>query len=96
MKQQNDATNKEQVVVCLQWVDNALEAHEDFIGLYEVESTEASAVLAVIRDVEYPSPPRKRKAPKRYDSGSCGSDPPASVQDYYRPIFFWSDRPHLL
>ena len=44
-----DAANKEQVVVCLRWVDNALEAHEDFIGLYEVESTEASAVLAVIR-----------------------------------------------
>ena len=39
-------------------------------------------------DVEYPSLPRKRKAPKRYDSRSCGSDPPASVQDYYRPIFF--------
>ena len=39
-------------------------------------------------DVEYPLLPRKRKAPKWYDSGSCGSDPPASVQDYYRPIFF--------
>ena len=39
-------------------------------------------------DVEYPSLPRKRKAPKRYDSGSCGSDPPASVHDDYRPIFF--------
>ena len=39
-------------------------------------------------DVEYPSLPRKRKAPKRYDSGSCEGDPPASVQVYYRPIFF--------
>ena len=46
-----DAANKEQVVVCLWWVDNALEAHKDFIDLYEVESTEASAVLAIIRDV---------------------------------------------
>ena len=43
-----DAANKEQVVVCLRWVDNALEAHEDFIGLYKVESTETSAVLAVM------------------------------------------------
>ena len=48
---QPDAANKEQVVVCLRWVDNALEAHADLIGLYEVESTEASAVLAVIHDV---------------------------------------------
>ena len=39
-------------------------------------------------DVEYLSLPRKREAPKRYDSGSCGSDPPASVQDYYRPMYF--------
>jgi len=34
-----DISNKEQVVLCLRWVDAGLEAHEDFIGLYEVEST---------------------------------------------------------
>ena len=46
-----DAANKEQVVVCLRWVDDIFEAHEMFVGLYKVESTEASAILFVIRDV---------------------------------------------
>ena len=46
-----DEANKEQVVICLRWVDNGLEAHEEFIGLYEVANTESSTVLAVIRDV---------------------------------------------
>ena len=27
-----DIANKEQLVVCLSWVDSHLEAHEDFIG----------------------------------------------------------------
>lgn len=46
-----DAANKEQVVVCLRWVDDIFEAHEIFVGLYEVESTEASAIFFLIRDV---------------------------------------------
>ena len=37
-----DASNKEQVVFCIRWVDSSLEAHEEFIGLYKVDSTEAS------------------------------------------------------
>ena len=46
-----DVSNKEQVVICLRWVDTRLEAHEDFIGLYHVESIEANKLVAVIRDV---------------------------------------------
>lgn len=40
-----DISNKEQVVLCLRWVDAGLEAHEDFIGLYEVESTHSAVLL---------------------------------------------------
>ena len=29
-----DAANKEQVVVCLRWVDDIFEVHEMFVGLY--------------------------------------------------------------
>lgn len=39
-----DASNKEQVVLCCRWVDGSLEAHEDFIGLYETESRGFSAI----------------------------------------------------
>lgn len=31
-----DESNREQVVICLQWVDSSLEAHEEFIGIYHV------------------------------------------------------------
>ena len=46
-----DSSNKEQAVFCIRWVGNKLEAHEKFIGLYQVNSTEASSLLAVIHDV---------------------------------------------
>ena len=34
-----DCSNKEQFVVCFRWVDDNMEAHEDFIGLHLVETT---------------------------------------------------------
>ncbi|XP_062523284.1 uncharacterized protein LOC134197946, partial [Corticium candelabrum] len=46
-----DVANKEQVVVCFRWVDSSLEPHEEFIGLYEVDSTQASTLVATIHDV---------------------------------------------
>ena len=48
-----DESNKEQVVICFRWVDDELDVHEDFIGLYETESTqftEAIALLTIIHD----------------------------------------------
>ena len=45
-----DVSNKEQVVLCYRWVDGNLEAHEDFVGLYEIESTEASVLLHTLCD----------------------------------------------
>ena len=46
-----DISNKEQVIICFRWVDSKLKAHEEFIGLHQVESTQATALLAVIHDV---------------------------------------------
>ena len=46
-----DASNKEQVVLCLRWVDAELKTHEDFISLHEIASIEATALLQVIHDV---------------------------------------------
>ena len=45
-----DEANKEQMVICFRWVDDELDVHEDFIGLYETESTEAVALLTIIHD----------------------------------------------
>ena len=36
-----DIVNKEQFTICLRWVGKCLEDHEDFIGLYQVDSITA-------------------------------------------------------
>ncbi len=45
-----DCSNSEQVVICCRWVDSSLEAHEEFMGLYQLGSTKASALVHVIKD----------------------------------------------
>ena len=44
-----DASNKEQVVICVRWVDNNFEAHEEFIGMHEVDSINATTLSASAR-----------------------------------------------
>ena len=51
MGETTEASNTEQVVFCLRWVDNGLEAHEEFTGLYQVPNIEASTLFMVARDV---------------------------------------------
>lgn len=46
-----DSSNREQVVICLRWVDDAFEAHEEFIGVYQVDSITANTLVKVIKDV---------------------------------------------
>ena len=46
-----DVSNNEQVVICFQWVDGELEAHEEFVGLYETNSTHAQVLHSLIHDV---------------------------------------------
>jgi len=44
-----DCSNQEQVVLVLQWVDDTLTVHEDFIGLYNVPSISAHTLTCVIK-----------------------------------------------
>ena len=46
-----DVANQEQVVICFRWIDNKLEAHEEFVGLCQVECTQADMLVAVIHDI---------------------------------------------
>ena len=46
-----DASNQEQFVICLRWVDQFLEVHEDFIGLYKVGNIKADTLPTAIEDV---------------------------------------------
>ena len=45
-----DASNREQLVICIRWVDSNLETHEEFMGLYKVDNIQDSTILAAIRD----------------------------------------------
>ena len=46
-----DSSNREQLVICLRWVDKScLEVHEDFIGLYSIPDIAAGTILGVIKD----------------------------------------------
>ncbi|XP_068213841.1 zinc finger MYM-type protein 1-like [Palaemon carinicauda] len=43
--------NKEQLVVCIRWVDNDLEVHEDLIGLHFLESIKSDEIVKVLMDI---------------------------------------------
>lgn len=45
-----DASNKEQVIVCLRWVDDMFEVHEDFIGLHHVADIKTVTIVTVLKD----------------------------------------------
>jgi len=45
-----DVSNDEQVVLCLRWVDDNFDAHEEFIGLYKVDSICSDSLVALIKD----------------------------------------------
>ena len=45
-----DSSNREQAVLVLRWVDDSLEVHEEFIGLYMVPSIDADTLVKVIKN----------------------------------------------
>ena len=45
-----DISNIEQVAICLQSIDDNFDAHEDFIGMYAVESIKADMLVWVLKD----------------------------------------------
>ena len=45
-----DVSNKEQVVVCIRWVDGEMQAHEEFIGITPVERTTAEDIVNVLSE----------------------------------------------
>ena len=45
-----DSSNKEQIIVCLRWVDSKFVAYEDFIGLRHVDDITTDTVVRVLTD----------------------------------------------
>ena len=48
--ERTDTSNREQVVLCIRWINDELEPHEDFIGLYIVDNILANTIVAMIKD----------------------------------------------
>ena len=47
----SDISNKEQCVIVIRWVDDSLDVHEDFLGLYSIDNTESQTLVKGIKDV---------------------------------------------
>ena len=45
-----DSSNKEQVVFCFRYIDENFEAHEEFVGLYQVDSIKSDTIVQVLKD----------------------------------------------
>ena len=45
-----DISNKEQLTICLRWLDQNLHDHENFIGLYQADDITADTLTDSIKD----------------------------------------------
>ncbi|XP_076348247.1 52 kDa repressor of the inhibitor of the protein kinase-like [Tachypleus tridentatus] len=45
-----DVANKKQLTICVRWIDDNLEPHEDFIGFYEIPTIKADTIVLAIKD----------------------------------------------
>ena len=43
-------SNKEQLLICVCWVHDNLEAHEDFLGFYQITIIKSDTAVSTIRD----------------------------------------------
>ena len=46
-----DVKNVSELVVCLLWVDNELEAHGEFIGLKNMPNTGGDSIVRELKDI---------------------------------------------
>jgi hypothetical protein len=45
-----DISNVEQMVICLRYVDEQLDVHEEVIGYYSLETTTSANIVSTIKD----------------------------------------------
>ena len=46
-----DVSNKEQLTICIRWIDKSLEVHQDFLGFFNIPDTGAATIVSVIKAV---------------------------------------------
>ena len=45
-----DASNKQQLSICVGWIDDSLNPHEDFLGFYDLPNIASDTTVSVIKD----------------------------------------------
>ena len=50
-EESSDVSNAQQFVICIRWVHNVLEPHEDFIGIHAVEIANAKKLYLILKDI---------------------------------------------
>ena len=45
-----DASNKQQLSICVGWIDDSLNPHEDFLGFYEFPNMASDTIASAIKD----------------------------------------------
>ena len=45
----DDVANIEQLVICIRWVDEQLNAHEELIGLHSIPDTTVNTIVSVLK-----------------------------------------------
>ena len=48
----SDISNKEQLVLCMRWVDDDFQIHQDFIGIHHIPNTSADENFKVIKTIK--------------------------------------------
>ena len=82
-----DVSNKEQAVLCFRWISDDLIAHEDFVGLYGIENTEAKTLVNMILDVlTRLNLSIKKLRGQCYDGASAMSGPRSGVAKQIRDL----------
>ncbi len=46
-----DTSNREQVAICIRWVDSDFQPHEEFIGLHKADTITAIELVTILKDV---------------------------------------------
>ena len=47
-----DSSNCKQFIICIKWVDEDLDPHKDFIGLFKLDSIKSERLVASIKDIQ--------------------------------------------
>ena len=45
-----DVSNKQQLSMCVRWIDDSLNPHEDFLGFYELPNIASDTIVSAIKD----------------------------------------------